>query len=72
MHPIVLTYTNGVFIRHNTTLKISFTLTVHSEFIDFSGVKIHNRMHSLKIINASRASGVWEQGAEENIWTKER
>jgi hypothetical protein len=30
MHPVLLTYTNCLFIRHNTTtLKISFTLTVY-------------------------------------------
>jgi hypothetical protein len=33
MHPVVLTYTNCLFIRHNTTtLKISFTLTVYNDF----------------------------------------
>jgi hypothetical protein len=35
------TKTNCYFICHNTTLRISFTLTVYNEFIDFSGIWLH-------------------------------
>jgi hypothetical protein len=39
MHPIMLTYTKCLFIRHNTTtLKILFTSTLYNEFIDFNGI----------------------------------
>jgi hypothetical protein len=41
MHPVVLTYTTYLFIRHNTTLNISFTLTVYNEFIDFNRIMLH-------------------------------
>jgi hypothetical protein len=45
MLPVVLTYTNYLFIRHNTTaLRILFTSTVDSEFIDLSGILLASRL----------------------------
>jgi hypothetical protein len=32
---------NYLFIHHNTTLKISFTLTVYNDFVGFNGISLH-------------------------------